>query len=285
VAPARPPAETAVVRPSEAPVRARPTVTASGAAATVVAPVIRPSSAPLVSAQTPRARVQRAPTTLAVHRPDDGHDHGGAEPTTASRSADGPITVHRGADAAEMATALDARSFTHAGEIYLPASHGPLTSGAGRSLLAHELTHVTQQRRMGGGLPQEETPRGQSLEADAVRAERSGTLPLAVPPAAPLTAAVDGPTDVSEKPQRAPLAASGAEDTTTVHLASSVQRAPAIGGMGGMQGGDHHERGRKRHSEQELEELARQLYARIGRRLRRELLDDRERAGLAVDLV
>jgi hypothetical protein len=37
-------------------------------------------------------------------------------------------------------------------------------------------------------------------------------------------------------------------------------------------------------TERELEELARQLYARIGRRLRRELLVDRERAGMAMDL-
>jgi hypothetical protein len=38
------------------------------------------------------------------------------------------------------------------------------------------------------------------------------------------------------------------------------------------------------YSEPELEDLAHKLYARIGRRLRRELLVDRERAGLAIDL-
>jgi hypothetical protein len=41
---------------------------------------------------------------------------------------------------------------------------------------------------------------------------------------------------------------------------------------------------RRGHSEQELEELAGQLYSRIGRRLRREILVDRERSGLALDL-
>ena len=37
-------------------------------------------------------------------------------------------------------------------------------------------------------------------------------------------------------------------------------------------------------SDAELEELAGQLYGRISRRLRRELLVDRERAGVMVDL-
>jgi len=42
--------------------------------------------------------------------------------------------------------------------------------------------------------------------------------------------------------------------------------------------------GNGRKTETELEELAGQLYGRISRRLRRELLVDRERAGLMVDL-
>jgi hypothetical protein len=188
------------------------------------------------------------------------------------------VTVHRGAKANDMAGSLDARAFTHGGEIYLPSSHGPLDSGKGRSLLAHELTHVAQQRRFGSSLPAEHTRHGQSLEADAVAAERSGTLPLAVPPAA------SGDGAASAGAQRAPAAPSPerADETMTVHLAtSSIQRAPATDGV---QRAPMAQGGRGDRTDQELEDLAAKLYSRIGRRLRTELLVDRERAGLALDV-
>jgi hypothetical protein len=62
-----------------------------------------------------------------------------------------------------------------------------------------------------------------------------------------------------------------------------VQRAPAVR-KDDPGGREVDQAGRPQHSEEELEDLAHQLYGRIGRRLRRELLVDRERIGLALDL-
>jgi hypothetical protein len=84
--------------------------------------------------------------------------------------------------------------------------------------------------------------------------------------------------------QRAPASGSSASnETTTVNLVSPVQRAPA-GRKDDPGGREVDQAGRPQHSEEELEDLAHQLYGRIGRRLRRELLVDRERIGLALDL-
>lgn len=57
-----------------------------------------------------------------------------------------PVRVHSGPDAAASAEALDARAFT-AGEdvVFAHGRYSPDT-GSGRALLAHELTHVVQQR-------------------------------------------------------------------------------------------------------------------------------------------
>jgi hypothetical protein len=220
-----------------------------------------------------------------------GLDQGpGAEPRSGagsgpSTAVKGPVKVHRGAAATELSAALDARSFAHDGEIYLPASHGSLTSGTGRSLLAHELTHVAQQRRLGASLPLEHTPHGQALEAEARGAERSPGMPLALPaPPAHGPRAASGLESVPGG-QRAPLGAPApsGDNEATVHLSTVAQRAPARAGDGQHTNGPKPEEPRER-TEQELEALAGQLYARIGRRLRRELLVDRERAGLALDL-
>jgi hypothetical protein len=195
------------------------------------------------------------------------------------------VTVHRGADAADLSAAFAARSFTHAGEIYLPASHGPLGAGPARGLLAHELTHVVQQRRLGASLPPESSHSGQALEADAVAAERSSSLPFAAERSRPRSAGSE-PHSGSHA-QRAPEAASQpaptpASESATVRLATEVQRAPAAAAAATARAGGP--TGRPRPTERELEDLARQLYTRIGRRLRRDLLADRERAGMAMDL-
>jgi len=247
------------------------------------APTLAAPRAALTSARPIVSQVQRA--LLTSDPGPSGRDHEGARPrssgSTTVPAAGGPVTVHRGPDAAEMSTHLQARSFTHREEIYLPSSHGPLTTGPARSLLAHELTHVVQQRQLGSGLPAESSHRGQELEAEAVAAERSSTLPLAIPsPPAPKREAPATPT---ARPQRAPEVAAtpaGAAppETAVVQLREEVQRAPKHGARSSAPG-----QATKR-SERELEDLARQLYARIGTRLRRELLVERERAGAGLDL-
>ena len=257
-------------------------------------PATRPTprrETPLVSAQPLRSRVQRAP--LSIPRASPAARAPASEspgsPTAGSIGAAGsPVRVHRGPAAGDMSRALEARSFTHGGEIYLPDSHGPLTTGAARSLLAHELTHVVQQRRFGSSLPLEHTPHGQALEAEAVGAERSTALPLAMPPHATSEPAAAAP-DATPSAQRAPVGAATVatattprDDVATVNLTQGTQRSPAKprGERKNALGAD----APRVHSEQELEDLAHQLYSRIGRRLRRELLVDRERSGLAMDL-
>ena len=84
----------------------------------------------------------------------------------------GDRPIRRGPDASEAAKAVGARAFAHQGEVYLPAEEGPVDHPETRGMLAHELTHVIQQRELGPSLPDEGTPAGQVLEAHAAEAER-----------------------------------------------------------------------------------------------------------------
>lgn len=66
----------------------------------------------------------------------------------------GHVRVHRDARAAESAQAVDAHAYTVGRHIVL--GRGPFAPGteAGRQLLAHELTHVVQQRGAGSAPPE-----------------------------------------------------------------------------------------------------------------------------------
>ena len=83
------------------------------------------------------------------------------------------IRVYRGSAAAMTASAIGARAYTERGDIYLPAAHGPLNAMPARSVLAHELVHVGEQRRLGGVLPAEHSDEGRRMEAEAETVERS----------------------------------------------------------------------------------------------------------------
>jgi hypothetical protein len=56
--------------------------------------------------------------------------------------------------------------------MFIPAEAGPLDSPDGKSIVAHELTHVAHQHWSGGVLPPEDTAEGRQLEAEAQTAER-----------------------------------------------------------------------------------------------------------------
>jgi hypothetical protein len=89
----------------------------------------------------------------------------------------------------------------------------------------------------------------------------------------------------STGPQRAELPGVSSEaelatsGTTTIDF-SAIQRAPPTPEQPKASSAT----ASRAYSEPELEDLAHQLYGRIGRMLRRELLVDRERAGLAMDI-
>jgi hypothetical protein len=80
--------------------------------------------------------------------------------------------VRRGPGVSARAQELGARGFTHGGVVHLPDAAGPLDGGDAAALLAHELTHVAQQRRFGSALPAPDSPAGRALEAEAQAVEQ-----------------------------------------------------------------------------------------------------------------
>lgn len=203
------------------------------------------------------------------------------------------VPIRRGQAVAEAARSFGARAFTRGAEVFLPAQEGPADEPVARGLLAHELTHAAQQRALGPDLPDETSPAGRALEAEAVTAERwarglgsepvESTAPAASSWTAPWHAA--SATGVQRQ----------AEDVTTV----AEPEAPAAPGAadaeprGSAAAPVDEEMNRAREklldlstrrpldldSPGDLEELTSRIYQGIQRRLRRDLVIDRERAG------
>ncbi|WP_326948728.1 DUF4157 domain-containing protein [Amycolatopsis sp. NBC_01307] len=105
------------------------------------------------------------------------------------------VPVHRGPEVSHRASALNARAFTARGEVYLPAEAGPIDGRQARSLLAHELTHVVQQRTT-TTVAHEHSAEGRRLENQARQTERDfgGDVRMthpAAPPRLPAAAPAD----------------------------------------------------------------------------------------------
>ncbi|HUQ57200.1 eCIS core domain-containing protein [Lentzea sp.] len=95
-----------------------------------------------------------------------------AEPVSrALRVEVGDLPVRRGADASRTARELNVRGYTDVGVMHVPGETGALDGSEAAPLVAHELTHVFQQRHFGGALPDRSSTVGQELEQDAVRIE------------------------------------------------------------------------------------------------------------------
>jgi hypothetical protein len=125
----------------------------------------------------------------------------------------GEVPVRSGPDAQREAEDRRARAFAADDEVVL----GPTPGGdaARRALIAHELVHLVQQRELGGALPDEQSPAGRALEADAVAAEHAVLTGRSLPPLRhrPLGGPPPGTVRaVAGRVQRAPLAH---PDTTT----------------------------------------------------------------------
>ena len=82
------------------------------------------------------------------------------------------VMIHQGAHADAESATLNAEAFTRDGEVYLPAD-ASLDSPRGQALLAHELTHVVQQRGGNERMPDESTREGQRHEEEALKVERA----------------------------------------------------------------------------------------------------------------
>ena len=57
------------------------------------------------------------------------------------------VRVHTDQEAAQMNQDLSAQAFTHGSDVYFNEGKFNPESGGGKHLLAHELTHVVQQRK------------------------------------------------------------------------------------------------------------------------------------------
>ena len=209
------------------------------------------------------AHVQRAPLATAAASKFE------AAPPRKTSAASDPVRIRRGTEASSLAGALDARAFTHDGEIYLPDSHGPLSGQKAQSLLAHEMTHVSQQRRFGPSLPHEDSAVGRELEAQAVAAESSHELPLAVP---------------SEKAaSRAPV------ETTAAHVsprsASSDSSSQASAREHTQRASDNDAKWKDPDDafRAQLDSNEDYMFDRFERRLRYLLIHERERGGTLID--
>jgi hypothetical protein len=65
----------------------------------------------------------------------------------------GGVRLHTGGESAALNREIDAQAFTHGKDIYLGEGKHDVESGAGKQLLAHELTHTIQQGEAGPPAP------------------------------------------------------------------------------------------------------------------------------------
>ena len=261
--------------------------------ASTIRPQSTASTAPLLSERPLRpASVQRSVEPVPSQVQETMRQALGADLTN--------TRVHRGGEASEAATALQARAFTQGDDVYLPASHGPLNSGPARSLLAHELTHVAQQRRLGSALPPEASTGGQHLEAEARGMESTSFSEMPLAPrvqSAPAAGATQGREATSMEATASQLIGAGmatrAGDGSLIFRAPegapaaapwASSSAPAVQREAAAAAAPAAPRAATATSDADLEELARKLYEPIRSRLRTELLIDRERAGMIADI-
>lgn len=221
------------------------------------------------------------------------------------------VPIRREPEVADEARALGARSFTRGGEVFLPPEQGSPQEPVARGLLAHELTHAAQQRALGSALPSEDSDAGRALEAQAVAAERwargmsssasartthggAAPLPLGASWSAPWQSAptngVQRQTeDVASMPETAYTSApsAGSAQAPDSPAQPGAETPPPAGTYVDDELGSAKDRllelSKRRPLDlddpSDIEELSVRIYQKIHRRLRRELLVERERAG------
>ena len=84
----------------------------------------------------------------------------------------GDAVIDRSPGLAERAAAMGAIAFTERATVHLPAELGDIDLPSNRAVVAHELTHVAQQRALGTSPPAEDSPEGRELEAQAQAVQR-----------------------------------------------------------------------------------------------------------------
>jgi LysM repeat protein len=126
-------------------------------------------TAPPVVQQTVRSGGQPLDTaTRAFMEPRFGHDFG-------------RVRVHADGRAAESARAVSARAYTLGHHVVFAAGQFAPASGAGRRLLAHELTHVVQQEGTGARVQRYES--GEHVQLGETDAELTAAITASSAPA------------------------------------------------------------------------------------------------------
>src|SRR5207245_2130732 len=162
--------ETPPPSPPRPPAAALPAPVPAALPPLVPAPVPAPPPPVSESAPVPAERTEPVPYDLA-------HDLRTAHGVDVSA-----VPVHRGPDVDGTAEQLGAKAYTVSEEVHLPAAAGETTGPEARALVAHELVHVAQQRALGARLPDESSPAGAVLEAEAAAVEAAGRSGQPLPP-------------------------------------------------------------------------------------------------------
>lgn len=76
------------------------------------------------------------------------------------------VNIHTDTDASEMSTSIGARAFTHGKDIYFNSGEYNPSTKEGKHLLAHELTHVLQQRGSSGQIQRQDD--NETIEVDII---------------------------------------------------------------------------------------------------------------------
>ncbi len=117
---------------------------------------------PGVTAQIAAARGRGAPLDPALE----------AQASSALGDAFGDVRVHTDALAGALARSVEARAFTTGSDIFFASGEFRPQSPSGRELIAHELTHVAQQRGAPVTGEMVVSQPGDALEREAERAAR-----------------------------------------------------------------------------------------------------------------
>jgi hypothetical protein len=98
------------------------------------------------------------------------------------------VRIHDDADAHELSTAVSAEAFTTGSDVFFQSGKYEPSSSAGQKLLAHELTHVSQQRGAAPAADMTVSDPGDASEVEAASiADKVSSAPS---PAAQQTASV-----------------------------------------------------------------------------------------------
>jgi hypothetical protein len=117
------------------------------------------------------AAEQEAEATAAQHAAFGSETSG----RTGSATAVGGVTFHTDAVADRRTRDAGARAMTIGSDIYFASGPAPMTTPEGRALVAHELTHVLQQRRDGIRRVQLAPPEGKDKAKPAEKAAEAGS--------------------------------------------------------------------------------------------------------------